>query len=167
MLKILLQDKYSLHFSSCHCTICIHLITYYKKAGFMSIKRILLCLIFSLVFMVLGLFIYLSTRTGTYVNAIFENIISLPPILPDSPLNTLLFNWGADFLWAVSFTLALGCFVSKPLAAPVIVFSLGLLFELFQLFGITSGTFDVFDIASELLGVLAGFLPALINPKEK
>ncbi len=120
-------------------------------------KRIIIRLILAFAFLVAGLLIYLATRSGTYVNAMFE-FIKLPPIVPDTVFKEVIYNWGADFLWVVSFTLALSCFVEKPITAAGIVFGLGLLFELFQLFGVTTGTFDVFDIVAEFLGALIVFV---------
>lgn len=124
----------------------------------MKIKAIIIRLALSFAFLFSGLLIYLATRTGTYVNAMFDSLISVPAIAPDTVINTVIYNWGADFLWVVSFTLALSCFVEKPIIATVIVFGLGLLFELFQLFGITTGTFDVFDVVAELLGAILVFV---------
>ncbi len=121
-------------------------------------KTVIIRLLLAFVFLVAGLLIYLATRTGTYVNAMFDSLISVPTIAPDTVFNTVIYNWGADFLWVVSFTLALGCFVEKPIFATGIVAGLGILFELFQLFGITTGTFDIFDIVAELLGALIVFV---------
>jgi hypothetical protein len=120
-------------------------------------RRVIIRLGLSFVFLLCGLLIYLATRSGTYVNDIFH-FISLPQIVPDTVFKTVVFSWGADFLWVVAFTLALSCFVEKPITATVIVFGLGLLFELFQLFGITTGTFDIFDIVAELLGAIVVFV---------
>ena len=120
-------------------------------------KTIIIRLILAFAFLVAGLLIYLATRSGTYVNDMF-GFINLPQLVPDTAFKEFIFNWGADFLWVVSFTLALSSFVEKPITATVIVFGLGLLFELFQLFGITTGTFDVFDIIAELLGAILVFV---------
>lgn len=120
--------------------------------------KIVIRLALSFAFLVAGLLIYLATRTGTYVNAMFE-FITLPYIVPDTPLKMVVFCWGADFLWVVAFTLALSCFVEKPITAAGIVVGLGVMFELFQLFGITTGTFDIFDIVAEFLGALIVFIP--------
>jgi hypothetical protein len=120
-------------------------------------KTIIIRLILAFAFLVAGLLIYLATRSGTYVNDMF-GFIKLPQLVPDTAFKEFIFNWGADFLWVVSFTLALSSFVEKPITATVIVFGLGLLFELFQLFGITTGTFDVFDIIAELLGAILVFV---------
>lgn len=123
----------------------------------MRIKAIIIRLVLSFAFLFSGLLIYLATRTGTYVNAMFDSLISVPTIAPDTVFNTVIYNWGADFLWVVSFTLALSCFVEKPIIAAGIVAGLGVLFEFFQLFGITTGTFDIFDIVAELLGAMVVF----------
>lgn len=124
----------------------------------MKIKTIIIRLVLSFAFLFSGLLIYLATRTGTYVNAMFDSLISVPAIAPDTVFNTVIYNWGADFLWVVSFTLALSCFVEKPIIAAGIVAGLGVLFEFFQLFGITTGTFDIFDIVAELLGATIVFV---------
>ncbi len=121
-------------------------------------KTVIIRLLLAFVSLVAGLLIYLATRSGTYVNAMFDSLITVPDIAPDTVFNTVIYNWGADFLWVVSFALALSCFVEKPITAAGIVFGLGLLFEFFQLFGITTGTFDIFDIVAELLGAMVVFV---------
>ncbi|MBO5896870.1 MAG: hypothetical protein J6Q83_06185 [Clostridia bacterium] len=128
-------------------------------------RRVIIRLGLSFVFLLCGLLIYLATRSGTYVNDIFH-FISLPQIVPDTVFKTVVFSWGADFLWVVAFTLALSCFVERAVTAPIIVAGLGILFELFQLFGVTTGTFDIFDIFVEALAAVLVFVGIMFLDKK-
>ncbi len=80
-------------------------------------------------------------------------------------------NYFFDFIWAFAFTNALnlifnndtiahlkGCFIS------VVV---GALFEVLQLVRVVYGTFDVWDILSEILGTVCAFFIMMVIRRKK
>lgn len=104
-----------------------------------------------------GLLIYAFFKRGTYFNTLIQHFISLPFYSVNTATGKAILNWGCDFLWAYSLNFAL-VLILKPfnrtvLLSSLLAFSAGFLFEIFQYFGVFSGTYDFFDILSEAAAV--------------
>ncbi len=68
--------------------------------------------------------------------------------------NQFVINYIPDFLWAVAFVLSLSLFMDDVIVAGFLVILFGTIFELFQRYNIIKGTFDVFDVVIEGIGVI-------------
>ena len=86
----------------------------------------------------------------------------------NSILYTFLKDYGADFLWAISFTFVVqSILMLKAKSVYWLLFTtlLGVAVEVMQLFGIINGTFDLYDILAYFLGSLISVIIIKIGGK--
>lgn len=106
-----------------------------------------------------GFLIYLFFYKNTYINTAVESFMgfSLPYFYFNNAFHHFLTCWACDFLWAYALTFSL-FFCLKSFKSPLpLTFIVSALFstviESLQLFGIISGTFDIWDILMELTAI--------------
>ncbi len=101
-----------------------------------------------------GLIVYLTIKNGTYINSYLETNGKES----DSVFLTFMSNWGCDALWSYSLTFAIYITLytlKKRLHTSVCVsVLLGIFMEILQCIRIIPGTFDVFDIVSEVIAAV-------------
>lgn len=115
-------------------------------------KRRIICFALAIIALSAGAALYLVYNRNIVLSGFFEGLFSsLPPVrVPASAAEIFLMNWGADFLWAVSFTLVVqGIFLFEKRQHGFLMLCslIGVALELMQLFKLTGGTFDILDIA--------------------
>lgn len=108
------------------------------------------CLANTICSLFIGLFAYLCFRENTFVNLIFKT----NALLSEAVIGFYL----PDFLWAYALCFALSMFC-KYYYACIISSMFGVLWEVFQKFGLVRGTFDYFDI---LMYITASIIAVLI-----
>ena len=124
-------------------------------------KKKVILLIISLAMLVLGLLLYLLLNNKAYVSQILLQIIPIQTINEDSLVIGILRGYGADLLWSASFTLIIQFIVwLKKKRTIILVFCslLGIVYELMQCFGITTGTADIVDGIVYLLGSILAII---------
>ena len=110
--------------------------------------------------LILGLGTYLFCYRTTYINTVFTDVFgfSLPYIYYDNALHRFITCWSCDILWAYSLTFALYlCFkvFNNPLIITCVTSSLfSVVIELLQINGTMNGTFDILDIAFEIVAII-------------
>lgn len=113
-----------------------------------------------------GLCIYLLFYKGTYINSVLGISLDLQA---KTFLGIILKSWVCDFLWAYSLANALYfclfAFEKKILISAILSIVFATAFELFQLFGIVVGTFDILDIIFQIVAVLIAV--TLIKRRER
>lgn len=124
----------------------------------------------ALISLVLGVFIYIVFRKGTYLHIVLPETIDLKleyirDITEKNSIVCFLKYYFVDFLWGVSLSFSLFSAVDFRIQSRIIIMSLisliwGVLFELAQFFSFTQGTFDFIDIS---MYILAAVFAALIN----
>ena len=115
-------------------------------------------MIFSIIELLFGLALYLLFNRDAFVSKSLLSIIPIPTVrCHDNALVYILRNFGADFLWSVSFTMAIQVIVWKEKKKTILLLFgsfLGIFYELMQWFGLTSGTADIIDAIVYILGSL-------------
>ena len=127
-----------------------------KRKGIEKKRFILLSISFFC--LIIGFLIYLFFNQNTpisswmqYIN-IHENKLSL-----DNLLITMITNFGADFLWSLSFTIIVQFILwlqKKHTFYLIFCSALGAIYELMQCFGLANGTADIIDVIVYTLGSL-------------
>lgn len=113
-----------------------------------------------------GLCVYLLFRKGTYINSVIgiELDLQLNPFF-----GVFVRSWFCDILWAYALTnalySALYAFKRRILISAIVSICIATVFELLQLFGTVSGTFDILDILFQIAAVLSAV--AVIKRREK
>ncbi len=123
-------------------------------------KRVIL-LVISIVLLVLGLLLYLLLNSEAYISKALLKIIPIQTYYGDSLSINLLKSFGADFLWSVSFTLIIQSIVwvdKKKTITLILCSLLGVIYEIMQCFGVTSGTADIVDVIVYMLGSLLAII---------
>lgn len=118
-------------------------------------KKKVILLIISLAMLLLGLLLYLLLNSKAYISNILLQIIPIRTITKDSLVISILRGYGADLLWSASFTLIIQFIVwaeKKKTIFLVFCSLLGIVYELMQCFGITTGTADIVDGIVYILG---------------
>lgn len=127
----------------------------------MKTKKLILGLI-SISMLIVGLILYLLFNPQAYVSILFLDYFSCLKIsLNQNLFFTFLRNYGADFLWATSFTLVVQLilwFEKKKTFFLTCTFLLGASYELMQGFGIATGTADIFDVIAYLFGSIVAII---------
>lgn len=124
-------------------------------------KKKVILLIICLAMLILGLLLYLLLNSKAYVSQILLQIIPIQTINEDSLVIGILRGYGADLLWSASFTLIIQFIVwLKKKRTILLVFCsfLGIVYELMQCFGITTGTADIVDGIVYLLGSILAII---------
>lgn len=128
-------------------------------------------LILSLSCLFVGTYIYIAYRETTYINRFVPFVLSETIkqsaemfFIPSKILEFLKYYF-VDFLWAFSlngalFAVQYKCSFKNTAILSFTILLLGCLFELFQLFSICIGTFDMTDIA---MYFCASMLSVMIN----
>ena len=123
----------------------------------MKNKKVILGFI-SLGLLLLGLIFYLLLNEDAFVSKIVFDII---PIQSFSESNNafvkVLRNFGADFLWSVSFTMIIQIILwldKKKTFFLLFCSLLGIIYELMQCFGVAAGTADILDMIVYVMGSL-------------
>lgn len=128
-----------------------------------DIKRIILCVVLPLV--VGGLLYYIFFPEVIFVKKL-DSItnIDMHIILPglfSKPLR-IFRNYFFDLLWAYALACVIYLFIENNARANIWSICgatmLGALLEMLQLFGVTLGTFDIWDIIVECGGAVAGVI---------
>ena len=118
-------------------------------------KKKVILLIISLAMLLLGLLLYLLLNSKAYISSVLLQIIPIRTITKDSLVISILRGYGADLLWSASFTLIIQFIVwveKKKTIFLVFCSLLGIVYELMQCFGITTGTADIVDGIVYILG---------------
>ena len=127
------------------------------------------CIILAVISLCLGLCIYLFVNQSTYIYSMLPVELRFQQINCDnSILYTFLKDYGADFLWAISFTFVVqSILMLKAKSVYWLLFTtlLGVAVEVMQLFGIINGTFDLYDILAYFLGSLISVIIIKIGGK--
>ncbi len=79
-------------------------------------------------------------------------------------------NWGADYLWMLSFTIFIQLVLrlrEKDTQWLLLCTGLGIVWEFLQWFGRVNGTADIGDAAAYLLGSISAILLTRIVAKEE
>lgn len=124
-------------------------------------KKKVILLIISLAMLILGLLLYLLLNSKAYVSQILLQIIPIQTINEDSLVIGILRGYGADLLWSASFTLIIQFIVwaeKKKTIYLVFCSLLGIVYELMQYFGITTGMADIVDGIVYILGSVLAIL---------
>lgn len=124
----------------------------------------------ALISLVLGVFIYIVFRKGTYLHIVLPETIDLKlehirEATGENSFISFLKYYFVDFLWGFSLCFSLFSTVDFRRKSRIITVAFvssvwGILFELAQLFSFTQGTFDFIDIS---MYILAAVFAALIN----
>lgn len=125
-------------------------------------REVLFCLLNIALSLCAGGYIYVSYGSGTAIGEFLSNVLQMEQRLPDGGLTLFLRNWGADFLWAYAlfFSLYL-CYAARKWAvrtAIAVSAVVCLTLEMLQLMpaSLLTSTFDILDIAAEMLGICLG-----------
>lgn len=124
------------------------------KGTEMRKKRAILIII-SFLMLILGLLLYLLLNSKAYISKVLLQIIPIQINTNDGLVISILRGYGADLLWSASFTLIIQFIVwLKRKRTIYLVFCslLGIVYELMQCFGITTGTADIVDGIVYILG---------------
>ncbi len=107
--------------------------------------------------LVIGLLIYIFLKHGTYINVLFnyESDIYLTGFFGNAVI-----SWATDILWAYSLSFLLFALSAPfkrkyPILITEIIFFI--IMEMLQKYSIITGTFDIIDIAAEILAMLFVF----------
>ena len=129
-------------------------------------------ILFSLLFLLIGLLIYLFFRSDTIIHSFLPSSNNLKlekihPIINKSFFIDVLRFYIVDFLWGAALSFSLCAIACKLDSLHIILYSilsfcLGVLYEIFQYFSIFPGTFDVADIC---MYAVAAIFCAAINIK--
>ena len=126
----------------------------------MAKKRIILSII-SFFSIAAGLLIYLIFRNDTFIHAFLpQSVCDFFYVEPErNAFTDFVKFYLCDFLWAFSFACALTCFSysfnkKRLVINSLIVLVCSVLFEVMQLLGVLSGTFDFADIFAYAVAVL-------------
>ncbi len=138
------------------------IILYMKKRCYLYLQSIL-----SLFF---GFLIYVFFRRGTYIHKFLK--ISEGVYIETSFLAENLVRYGLpDFLWAYSLSLSLfALFCPKGRGQITIVFTtvlVGCIWEMMQLLGAVSGTFDIYDCLMYAAAAIASYYFYQTKEKQK
>lgn len=102
-----------------------------------------------------GLCIYLLFYNGTYINSILGIEFGFEL---NSAFGVFIKSWLCDILWAYALTnslyFVLGGFKHKIFVSAIVSICFATTFELLQLFGKVKGTFDILDIAFQIVAVI-------------
>lgn len=123
---------------------------------------VLLCLLHAVVALTLGLGYYLLRRPDAFltrvVAAYLRIDVATPPGSGDGLLLRLIDGHLADFLWAYALTFSVNAatiLLRQPLWRTfVMALAADCAMELFQGFGLMSGTFDVWDIMFQIAATI-------------
>ena len=122
-------------------------------------KKILFLISNAFVPLLLGLAIYVFMKNGTYINSFLGVEFNYSP---KTVLGIFIANWFCDFLWSYALVFALylvlSPFKNNLIFSCVTSALLGLILELLQGTNILSGTFDWWDIITEIVAVIIALL---------
>lgn len=123
----------------------------------MNNKRIILATI-SVSSLILGTLLYLFLNKEAYVSKLILTIVSVKDINYKSNIVLkILKNYGADFLWSVSFAFVVQMILwlrKRRVILLIFCSLLGIVYELMQCSGVISGTADIVDVIVYILGSL-------------
>jgi hypothetical protein len=103
------------------------------------------CLLNCIFALIVGVAIYAFLRENTYIN----KLINFQSTAVSSALADFLRFYFVDALWSYALTSALSIFISE-ISAGVISTMFATIWELLQLYGFVSGTFDIIDLTMYL-----------------
>ena len=107
--------------------------------------------------LILGLLLYLLFNRKVYVSKVLLGVIPIRPVSSGNLIARILKSYGADMLWSASFTMIIQLILwlpKKKLAFLLFCSLLGILYELIQCFGLTTGTADIKDVIVYIFGSL-------------
>ena len=134
--------------------ICVIMVASYRCHMGKDNKFLYFCLLNCVFALLAGVAIYALLRENTYIN----KLINFQSITVSSAFADFLRFYFVDALWAYALTFALSVFISG-ISAGVISAVFAAFWELLQLSGIVSGTFDTVDLIMYLSAI---FLAVLI-----
>lgn len=114
-----------------------------------------------LVPLIVGLIVYFAVQKNTHLEKIFVDVfaVNFTSLVWSGWTYTFVICWLCDILWSYSLTFSLWSVLcswkNAVLISTGLAFVAGIVFEMFQLFGIIGGTFDVFDIFWELIAAIS------------
>lgn len=117
-----------------------------------------------------GAVLYGVYRQDTHIGGILRLVFRKEmPI--DQPLAAFAAWYFPDYLWMFSLSCCLFAILSpegeSPVISSVIALSSGVIWELFQLFGVVPGTADLWDIFLYIMAVLSTVMITVFTKKEK
>lgn len=124
-------------------------------------KKKVILIIISFVLLILGLLLYLLLNSEAYISKVLLQIIPIQTNTNNSLVISILRGYGADLLWSASFTLIIQFIVwaeRKKTIFLVFCSLLGIVYELMQYFGITSGIADIVDGIVYVLGSILAII---------
>ncbi|MBQ2658726.1 MAG: hypothetical protein IJF87_09180 [Erysipelotrichaceae bacterium] len=117
-----------------------------------------------------GLFIYMTIKEDTFISYALSSLRSLMPVI-DYPV--IIRNFAADFLWTYSMFFCLRITLGDELSGKynIIVLLLtafvSVIIECLQLTNVFPGTFDIWDIVTELsAAICALFISNMIERRK-
>ena len=121
--------------------------------------------------LLLGLSIYLVLDHNTYVSKMILTFFHFKPLdVSQSYITQFLKNWGADFLWMLSFTLLVQSILNldeRRYFKLMFCSLLGVLYEIFQHVGLVGGTADAGDIFAYMSGSFAAIMIVKFHKEKK
>lgn len=128
-------------------------------------KKTAICLLCSFSALLFGLIIYIFCRQGTHIHTALQSWfgLTLPTLHFGGFMGKLARNWLGDFLWSFSL-----CFLLAEICRPfrhriglaiLVPITLGTFLEILQLYGVITGTADIWDI---LIEAAAAFCAGII-----
>ena len=128
-------------------------------------KRNVLFTVNIIIPLIIGLFIYLTKPSSTYLS---DFLLGFRSVLPTIGYPEIIDFYACDFLWAYSmffcFRLTLGDALKGKHNLTVIMVTgvVAIILETLQLIKGVPGTFDLMDIVTELIAVTVAFLLTII-----
>lgn len=128
--------------------------------SFFKKRQIIINILFIILPLIFGLIIYILSDRDVFISKLIFNLIpfSFSSLNIRHPVFLFFRNHMCDFFWAVSLESCIGLILlnckKQFLISIIISVVLSVLLELFQLFGIISGTFDIFDLLFETIAII-------------
>ncbi len=115
----------------------------------------------SVILLILGLLLYLLFNREVFVSRMLLKEIPVRGISSDAVIVKILRGYGADMMWSASFTMIIQFILWLPKKRLALLFlcSLpGIIYELIQYSGLTTGTADIKDVIVYIFGSLLAVL---------
>lgn len=127
--------------------------------------------ILGLLSLLLGLFIYLTYNQDAIISRFIYSCMSIrPQKIPETFIISCIRNWGADFLWMLSFTLFTQVLLNLDKAKHyylLLCILLGITYEILQYARLAIGTTDVYDILAYTLGNLSAIVIIKLHKEDR
>ena len=122
-------------------------------------------LVISLIIILLGGFLYCNLKSDTFINQYFDQFLLIKKYNHNNLFLFFIYNWGFDIIWVISFYLMLSVFCKHKYVLIITLFC-AIAFEFLQLVFNRLGTFDILDLAFEIICIAVLFLFFIYFRKE-